>query len=180
MDFDWATVNISKLQRVQDSMARIVTISTTVFLSVNVDWTRLPFSNDVVGPICTMSWFLRQLNEQKTNASLHEELLGSVLTYIHFSCSLIRNNHQTGTAAATPLHPSLNSTIVKHLLCSIPKKQKQTRPSYTQNEALSCLVITTMVIRPLDDPTWCAQSMIADLRPLSLGYVQGVEYGQVG
>ena len=32
-------------------------------------------------------------------------------------------------------------------------------------------VITTMVIRPLDDPTWCAQSVVTDLRPLCLGYV---------
>ena len=32
-------------------------------------------------------------------------------------------------------------------------------------------VITTMVIRPLDDPTWCAQSVVTDLRPLGLGYV---------
>ena len=30
-------------------------------------------------------------------------------------------------------------------------------------------VITTMVIRPLDDPTWCAQSVVADLRPFCLG-----------
>ena len=29
-------------------------------------------------------------------------------------------------------------------------------------------VITTMVIRPLDNPTWCAQAVVADLR---LGYV---------
>ena len=27
-----------------------------------------------------------------------------------------------------------------------------------------------MVIRPFDDPTWCAQSVVADLRPLCLGY----------
>ena len=32
-------------------------------------------------------------------------------------------------------------------------------------------VITTMVIRPLDDPTLCAQSVVADLRPLDLGFV---------
>ena len=32
-------------------------------------------------------------------------------------------------------------------------------------------VITKMVIRPLDDPKWCAQSVVADLRPLCLGYV---------
>ena len=31
-------------------------------------------------------------------------------------------------------------------------------------------VITTMVISPLDDPTRCAQSVVADLRPLRLGY----------
>ena len=34
-------------------------------------------------------------------------------------------------------------------------------------------VITTMVIWPLDDPTWCAESVIADLRPLGLRYVWG-------
>ena len=27
-------------------------------------------------------------------------------------------------------------------------------------------VITRMVIGPLDDPTWCAQSVVTDLRPL--------------
>ena len=32
-------------------------------------------------------------------------------------------------------------------------------------------VITAMVIRPLDDPTWCAQPVVADLRPLGLGDV---------
>ena len=31
-------------------------------------------------------------------------------------------------------------------------------------------VITTMVIRPLDDHT-CAQSVVANLQPLGLGYV---------
>ena len=30
-------------------------------------------------------------------------------------------------------------------------------------------VITTMVIRLLDDPTGCAQSVVADLRSLGLG-----------
>ena len=41
------------------------------------------------------------------------------------------------------------------------------------NFQLDCTnkVITTIVIRPLDDPRWCAQSVVADLRPLSLGYV---------
>ena len=33
-------------------------------------------------------------------------------------------------------------------------------------------VITTTVIRPLDDLTWCTQSVVANLRPLSLGYVR--------
>ena len=32
-------------------------------------------------------------------------------------------------------------------------------------------VITTMVIRPLDDRTRYVQSMVADLQPLGLGYV---------
>ena len=32
-------------------------------------------------------------------------------------------------------------------------------------------VITTMVIRLLDDPTRCAQSVVADLPPLCSGYV---------
>ena len=32
-------------------------------------------------------------------------------------------------------------------------------------------VITTMVIRPLDNPTWCAQSVVADFQPLSFGYM---------
>ena len=32
-------------------------------------------------------------------------------------------------------------------------------------------VINTMVIRPLDDPTRCAQSVVADLQPLGLGYM---------
>ena len=40
-------------------------------------------------------------------------------------------------------------------------------------------VITTMVIRPLDDPTRCAQSVVADLQLLSLGYV-GVGDGTLG
>ena len=35
-------------------------------------------------------------------------------------------------------------------------------------------LITTMVIRPLDYPTLCAQSVVADLRALCLGYV-GIE-----
>ena len=39
-------------------------------------------------------------------------------------------------------------------------------------------VITTMVIRPLDDPTRCAQSVDADLQPLHLGYV-GVGDGAI-
>ena len=30
-------------------------------------------------------------------------------------------------------------------------------------------VIITIVIRPLNDPTWCAQSVVVDLRPLCLG-----------
>ena len=33
------------------------------------------------------------------------------------------------------------------------------------------MVITTMVIRPLDDPKCSAQSLVADLRPLTFGYV---------
>ena len=33
-------------------------------------------------------------------------------------------------------------------------------------------VITTMVIRPLDDPTRYAQSVVADLQPLGLVYVE--------
>ena len=32
-------------------------------------------------------------------------------------------------------------------------------------------VITTMVIRPLDDRTRYAQSVVVDLQPLGLGYV---------
>ena len=36
-------------------------------------------------------------------------------------------------------------------------------------------VITTMVI---DDPTCCAQSVVADLRPLGLGYVRGRGWAQ--
>ena len=35
-------------------------------------------------------------------------------------------------------------------------------------------VVTTMVIRPLDDPTGCAQSVVANLQLLGLAYV-GVE-----
>ena len=31
--------------------------------------------------------------------------------------------------------------------------------------------ITTMVIQPLDDSTLCAQSVVANLRPLGLRYV---------
>ena len=38
---------------------------------------------------------------------------------------------------------------------------------YVQNK-----VITTMVIRPLDDLPRCAQSVVADLRPVGLGYVR--------
>ena len=34
-------------------------------------------------------------------------------------------------------------------------------------------VIITMVIRPLDDPTRSAQSVVADLQPLGLRYVWG-------
>ena len=37
-------------------------------------------------------------------------------------------------------------------------------------------VITTMVIRPLDDPTLVLKSVVADLRPLSLGYVWDLEW----
>ena len=38
-------------------------------------------------------------------------------------------------------------------------------------------VVTTMVIKPLDDPIRCAQSVVvADLRPLGLGYVWGREW----
>ena len=37
--------------------------------------------------------------------------------------------------------------------------------------SLSDKVITIMVIRPLDDHTWCAQLVVADLRPICLGYV---------
>ena len=33
-------------------------------------------------------------------------------------------------------------------------------------------VVTTMVIMPLDEPTRCAQSVVADLRPFGLGYVE--------
>ena len=48
--------------------------------------------------------------------------------------------------------------------------------SYIRGQGAKCQtaytidkVITTMVIRPLDDPTRRAQSVIADLRPLCLG-----------
>ena len=34
--------------------------------------------------------------------------------------------------------------------------------------------ITTMVIRPLDDRTQYAQSVVADLQPVGLGYVWGL------
>ena len=33
-------------------------------------------------------------------------------------------------------------------------------------------VITTTMITPLDDPTWCAQSVVADLQHLGVGYVR--------
>ena len=33
-------------------------------------------------------------------------------------------------------------------------------------------LVTPMVIRPLDDPTRCAQSVVADLQLLGLGYVE--------
>ena len=39
-------------------------------------------------------------------------------------------------------------------------------------------VITTMVIRLLDNCTRCAQSVVADLQPLGLGYV-GVGDGRI-
>ena len=39
-------------------------------------------------------------------------------------------------------------------------------------------VITTMVIRLIDDPTRCAQSVVADLQPLGLGYA-GVGDGRI-
>ena len=39
-------------------------------------------------------------------------------------------------------------------------------------------VVTTMVIRPLDDPTSCAQSVVADLQQLGLEYV-GAGYGHI-
>ena len=39
-------------------------------------------------------------------------------------------------------------------------------------------VVTTMVIRPLDDRTRYAQSVVADLQPLGLGYV-GVGDGPI-
>ena len=40
----------------------------------------------------------------------------------------------------------------------------QTSTTYMLNK-----VITTMVIRPLDDLTWCVQSVVADLRPSACG-----------
>ena len=46
------------------------------------------------------------------------------------------------------------------------KKRKKDDIVLMQNK-----VITTMVIRPLDDPTTCAQSVVADLQPVRLEYV---------
>ena len=49
----------------------------------------------------------------------------------------------------------------------------QREPATRENK-----VITTSVIRPLDDPTWCAQSVVGDLRTNGLGYV-GVRVGPI-
>ena len=53
---------------------------------------------------------------------------------------------------------------------------RKTHPTSRWDLAKRCIaqtnkVITTMVIRPLNDPKRCAQSMVADLRPLGFGCV---------
>ena len=45
--------------------------------------------------------------------------------------------------------------------------------------AIQYKVITTILIRSLDDLIWCAQSVFADLRPLCLGYV-GIRMNSFG
>ena len=70
--------------------------------------------------------------------------------------------------------------------CLCRKKQWRSNEAVQQSVILRCIrtikggdlirhkynkVVTIMVIRPLDDPTGCAQSVVADLRPLCLEYV---------
>ena len=41
-------------------------------------------------------------------------------------------------------------------------------------------VITTIVIRPLDDPTWYSQSVVADLAAISKGDYSTHRFGVLG
>ena len=60
-----------------------------------------------------------------------------------------------------------DSVIVLRLLANAPSQVHHLRMA---NNTQRYKVITTTVIRPLNDTT-CAQSVVADLQPLGFGYV---------